>query len=643
MKALLYFVSLIYVLVPALAANAADSALPTPIEVPSLQHQVDLHKLPPITQRIPADPFVVRYDQVVKKPGRYGGELRLLMGRSKDIRLMVVYGYARLVAYDREFNLVPDLLTKIDVKEERIFTLHLRKGHKWSDGHPFTAEDFRFWWEDVVNNKKLSPGGPPREMLVDRVSPEFEVIDETTVRFSWPEPNPFFLPALAGARPLYIYMPAHYLKKFHKQYAKRKVLDALVVNDGVRTWRAVFYRRANQYKNDNPHLPTLQPWVNTTFLPSERFISVRNPFYHRIDMNGRQLPYIDRVSMTIAHSKLIPAKTGAGESDLQARHLNFSNFTFLKRGEKRNNFSVQLWTPAKGSHFALYPNLNTNDPVWRKLFRKADFRRALSLAINRREINQVIYFGLAYEGNNTVLPRSILNKPVYNKRWAVFNLKKANALLDRLGLTKRDHLGVRLLPDGRPIEIIVETAGEDSEQSDVLQLIHDSWLKAGIKLFIKPLQRVNFRRRVFAGSTLMSVWFGIDNAVPTALSSPEELAPTSRYQLQWPKWGQHFQSMSRKGKPVDLPAARKLLALNERWRVAINRFEKKVIWHDMLDLYTDQVFSIGLVNSVPQPVVISNRLRNVPKKAIYNWDPGAHFGIYRPDTFWFIDGGKEKE
>lgn len=622
------------------SATPSVAAEPTFIEVPSLQHRVNLGQLPSIAKRIPSEPMVVRYDNVVKNSGRYGGELRLLMARSKDIRLMIVYGYARLVAFDRRFNLTPDLLAKIDVKEERIFTLHLRKGHKWSDGHPFTAEDFQFWWQDVANNKELSPGGPPRQMLVDRVSPEFEVINETTVRFSWPEPNPFFLPALAGARPLYIYAPAHYLKTFHWKYGKRKKILKRVKKKGMRTWRALFYRYGNQYRNRNPKLPVLQPWVLETKPPSERFIFTRNPFYHRIDTNGRQLPYIDRVSMTISHSKLIPAKVSAGEADLQARHLNFSNFTFLKRGEKRNNFSVRLWTPAKGSHIALYPNLNVNDKVWRKLFRKADFRRAISLAINRHEINQVIFFGLAYEGNNTVLPRSILSKPVYNQRWAEFDLKRANELLDGLGLTKRDHLGVRILPDGRPMEIVVETAGEDSEQTDVLQLIHDSWFKAGIKLFIKPLQRENFRRRIFAGSTLMSVWFGLDNAVPTAISSPEELAPTSRYQLQWPKWGQHFQSMNKMGKAVDLPAARKLLALNERWRVATNKFEKSVIWHNMLDIYTDQVFSIGLVCAVPQPVVVNNRLRNVPKKAIYNWNPGAHFGVYRPDTFWFTDAGK---
>lgn len=132
------------------------------------------------------------------------------------------------------------------------------------------------------------------------------------------------------------------------------------------------------YKATNPDLPTLQPWVNTTYPPSERFIFKRNPYYHRIDSNGRQLPYIDSIAINIASSKLVPAKAGAGEADLQARYLRMDNYTFLKQSAKRNNFDVRLWKTAKGSHIALFPNLNTNDEVIRTLLRDVRFRRALS-------------------------------------------------------------------------------------------------------------------------------------------------------------------------------------------------------------------------------------------------------------------------
>jgi peptide/nickel transport system substrate-binding protein len=155
----------------------------------------------------PAQPAVADVEPV----GRLGGELRTLVSGTRDTRLLVVYGYARLVGYDRDLNLVPDILETIEVEDGRMFTMRLRTGHLWSDGAPFTSEDFRYWWEDVANNDQLSPTGPPRELLIDGEPPIVEVIDERTVRSAWSKPNPFFLPALAVARPLFIYQPAHYL------------------------------------------------------------------------------------------------------------------------------------------------------------------------------------------------------------------------------------------------------------------------------------------------------------------------------------------------------------------------------------------------------------------------------------------------
>jgi len=604
-------------------------------ETPYFAERVKSGELPPVERRVPENPKVADFGLKDRTLGRYGGDMQTLMGRSKDVRLMVVYGYARLVAYDRNFDIVADILESVAVDEGRAFTLRLRKGHRWSDGHPFTSEDFRYYWEDIANNPELSPYGLSPVFAVDGELPKFEVIDDQTVRYSWTKPNPFFLPALAGTRPAYIYAPSHYLRKYHAGYSDRAKLDAKAKKKGQRNWVSIHTKRYHPYKNENPDLPTLQPWVNTTKKPSTRFVFVRNPYFHRVDGDGRQLPYIDRVIMNIADGKLIPAKTGAGESDLQARSLSFSDYTFLKESEQRTDNRVRLWQTTKGSHVALFPNLNVDDPVWRQLVRDVRFRRALSLAIDRLGINQVIYYGLATEGNNTVHEDSPLFKPRYREAWAQFDLKTANALLDELGLTKRDTRGIRLLPDGRPMRIIVETAGEDTEQADVLELIHDTWLKAGIKLFTKPLQREVFRNRIFAGSTLVSVWGGLENGLPTADMTPEALAPTNQIQLQWPKWGQFFETGGKVGEPVDLPEAKELLALNEEWLVAADKNARAEIWHKMLEILADQVFSIGLVAAVPQPVVVNKALRNVPQKGVYNWEPGAHFGIYRPDTFWF--------
>ena len=130
--------------------------------------------------------------------GKPGGELRSLIARSRDTRLFYVFGHARLVGYDLKLDLVPDILASFDVQEGRVFTLRIRKGHRWSDGEPFTAEDFRFYWEDVANEPALQPSGPDVQLLVQGEPPKVEILDERTVRYSWSRPNPMFLPALAA-------------------------------------------------------------------------------------------------------------------------------------------------------------------------------------------------------------------------------------------------------------------------------------------------------------------------------------------------------------------------------------------------------------------------------------------------------------
>jgi peptide/nickel transport system substrate-binding protein len=610
------------------------------LEPPALQNEVAAGNLPPVEERLPQVPLIAPLREQGLEPGEYGGDLRILMSGAKDVRMMVVYGYARLVGYDRDYKIVPDILERFEVEEGRIFTFHLRPGHRWSDGKPFTADDFRYFWEDVANNPELSPTGIPTELMVEGEAPSFEVIDPVTVRYSWSKPNPTFLPALAGASPLYVYRPAHYLKKYHARYADEAELKQAVEEAGQRNWAALHGRKDNQYKNDNPKLPTLDPWMNTTKGPAERFVFVRNPYYHRVDENGRQLPYLDRVLMTVADGKIIPAKVGAGEADLQARYLRFDHYTFLKAGEPRGKYGVRLWRSGTGSQLALYPNLNAHDPVWRSLFRDARFRRALSLGLDRHEINQVIFYGLAQEGQNTVLPQSPLYRPDYRSSWAAYDLEQANRLLDEIGLARDGEDGPRRLPDGRPMEIIVESAGEGTEESDILRLIADSWEQLGISLFTKVEQREVFRNRIFAGETLMSVWTGLENGVPTPLSLPSELAPTSQQHLQWPKWGQYYETQGKAGEAPDMPEAKQLMSLYMDWRHAVEPAEKERLWHAMLQLHADQVFSIGTVTEVPQPVVVSARLRNVPKEALYTWDPGAHLGMYRPDCFWFSEGAE---
>ena len=613
-------------------------------EAPSLAKKVAAGKLPPVDERLPINPRKLNFKNLGLKIGKYGGSIRMLMARAKDARQMSVYGYSRLVGYHpKTFELEADILESFEVKEGRRFTFELRRGHKWSDGQPLTSEDFRYWWEDVANNKELSPVGPPKIMTINDELPIFEVINRYKFRYTWKRPNPDFLPRLASASPLYIYRPAHYMRQFHEKYTDQDVLKKTVKKSKQRNWAALHNKMDNLYRNDNVDLPVLQPWVSISKPSASRLIFKRNPFFHRVDPEGKQLPYADSFIFTIANNKLIPAKTGTGEVDLQARYLRFDDYTFLKKGEERSSYSTRLWKTAKGAHLALFPNLNVNNPILRKLIRDVRFRRALSLSVHRHEINQVIYYGLAIGGNNSVLPESPLYRPTYRNKWANFDLQKANQLLDEIGLVQRDSSGIRLMPDGSPLHLIIETAGESTEQTDVLELVRDSWLKIGIKIFSKPSQRNVFRNRIFSGETAMSIWSGIENGLITANSSPAEFVPTSQQSLQWPKWGQYYETNGKAGERPTEEHIIHLLELYQRWKNTAAQKEKSEIWEKILKIHSDQIYSIGLVAAVLQPVVVSSRLKNVPLSAIYNWNPGAHFGIYKPDTFWFATADDDQK
>lgn len=600
--------------------------------------------LPPIAARLPDRPLVVDPAAQGLEAGEYGGTLRTLIMKSRDIRYMVVNGYARLVGRDASLRLLPDILESYEVTDERVFTFRLRAGHRWSDGHPFTAEDFRYYWEDIATNAELSPAGVPPLMLAGGAAPQFEVIDPLTVRYRWEAPNPAFLSALAQARPPFIYRPAHYLGQFHIRYADPGRLADTIAVEKVRNWAALHNRRDNMYKFDNIDMPTLQPWINRTASPAAQYVFERNPYYHRVDRAGRQLPYIDRVMMPVADGRLIAAKANAGETDLQARGLSFSDITVLRQGEARNGYETRLWPLSAGAHIALYPNLNYERPVWRALFRDVRFRRALSLGIDRHLINRSLFFGLALEGNNMVLPTSPLFEPALQTRWAVYNRAVANRMLDALGLTARDGRGIRLLPDGQPLRIIVETAGESPEQVDILELIATDWKTIGIDLLIKPSQREMMRNRAYAGKAMMTVWSGFDTGMPTADMPPDMLAPMAQDDLQWPRWGQYYQTGGKGGEQPDMAGPLQLLALAQEWREATPD-RRRAIWREMLNLHADAQYTIGVIAGVQQPVVVADNLRNVPQEAFYGWDPGAQFGIYRPDQFWFADpkGGSAQD
>ena len=217
---------------------------------------------------------------------------------------------------------------------------------------------------------------------------------------------------------------------------------------------------------------------------------------------------------------------------------------------------------------------------------------------------------------------------------------EANRLLDEMGLTARNPAGLRLLPDGRPMEIVLDTAGERQEVADALELVAATWKELGLRLLVRPLDRDILRNRAYAGQSMMVAWYGWNNGVPTADADPGELAPVDQATYSWPAWGQHWQTRGSAGEAPDLPEAMRLLYLYRAWSAAGDREERALIWREMLAIHAEQVFVIGTVSRCPVPVTADARIRNLPDEVLYTWDPGGQFGIHRIDELWFAGGAQ---
>ena len=604
-------------------------------ESPILNPAVVKGELPPEADRLPRNPRVIDVAGMGRKTGHQGGTLTTIVGGQRDIRIIPIYSYARLMGYGPDLALHPDILAACDVEEERRFTFHLREGHRWSDGTPFTAEDFRYAWEDVINNKDFYKGGPPVDLISHGAVAVFEIVDEMTVRYSFAGPMPDFLSKVAAPLPLILFMPAAYLKQFHLRYTDEAALQKRAEEEDVDDWRRLHLKMSRSIRPENPDLPTLEAWRPRTAPPAEQFVFERNPYFHRVDQTGTQLPYVDKVVLNVASSEVIMAKTATGESDLQVISLGFHDYTFLKKAEKTHPLKVSIWRKSQGSAVTLLPNLNCIDPVWQQLFRDVRMRRAMSVAIKREEINKALFFGLGTESADTVLPESPLYRPEYASAWAQYDPDLANQLLDEIGLDVRGPGNIRRLPDGRQAGIVVESAGENPLETDVLELVRDHFREVGLALYIRTSQRDVFRSRALAGQVQMSVWSGLDNGVPTADMSPQGIAPSTGDQLQWPLWGSWHAAAGTTGEAPKMPEVLELLRLLQLWGDSEEQSQRAEIWAKMLTIWADQVFSIGTVNGALQPVVRSTRLQNVPEDALYGFEPLSFFGAYLPDTFFF--------
>ena len=346
----------------------------------------------------PEKPLVV---PVVEKVGEYGGVWRRAFLGPADAN-----NYIRVV-YDALFRFSPDgakIEPKIAAGAEpsadfKTWTIKLRKGSKWSDGQPFTADDILFWYNDVLLNKELTPqpAGLDQESPTAR-PPRSRRSTTTTVRFTYAAPATLFLTAVAnqdGAdRTFAMFLPAHYLKKFHPAHAAKADIDKAVQAAGFKTWTELFANR--NAPPENPERPTMAAWAPTSRASDPVFTLRRNPYYVGVDTAGNQLPYLDEVRFTyFADAQALNLAAIAGNFDMQERHINMTNYPVLKEQEKTGKYRVITWPTFGGADAVIAINQTYKaDPEMGKVMATKDFRVALSLAINRDQIKESVFLGL---------------------------------------------------------------------------------------------------------------------------------------------------------------------------------------------------------------------------------------------------------
>ena len=618
-------------------------------EAPQLAEFVKAGKLPPVAERIGQDPLVIK---PVHEHGKYGGVWRRGFTGPADFwnGLHSVSGPDHILFWDYTgYKAVPNIARGWELSDGgRTTTIFLRRGMKWSDGHPFTADDFLFWYEDMYKNKDLNPT-PSLFLSINGKPGEVEKVDTHTVRFRFADPYPIFPEMLAGATPIGGghslrgregmggYAPAHYLKQFHPKYTSKEELDKKVKEAKFDRWGLLFL--AKNSWSLNPELPVVTPWKTVTPGNTTVWTLERNPYSIWVDTAGNQLPYIDKAIFTLAESEeILNLRAVAGEYDNQLFHLSILKVPVFLEHEQRGKYKVSLHPGDYGGDLIIKFNMTYDkDPEIAKWFHNRDFRRALAIAINREQINEIFWLG-------TSAPRSVVPiesnpyfpGPEYRTMWATYDPQQANAMLDAIGLDKKDAEGYRLRSDGQGrLRLIMTVPGAAHAPFDqFVEPVKQHWKDVGIYLDIEVVERSLAITRGTANETQLSAWNNDGTEHPW----------TFPFHLVWlnittgapggPEYARWFHSGGKEGKE---PTGRiremmdlwvKGMGVSEEDRITLG----KRIWQ----IAAEDVYIIGIVGpgAASGVRVAKTNMGNLPGRMYISPDGKAE-SISRPVTYFY--------
>ena len=592
-------------------------------EAPELAALVKAGKLPPLNERLPEFPLVL---PVVDELGQYGGVLRRAFLGPGDHNNYTRAVYDALVRYAPDGSqVIPHIASGWESNAD--FTqwiVRLRPGARWSDGEPFTAADIMFWYEHILSNTELLPGGVGWMKNSDGSLAKVEKLSDYSVRWTYAEPNTAFLLNLAnmdGADKSInnlVFVPAHYLKQFHPAFTDKAALDATVKARGFETWTQLFAVEAL------PHLsgkrPGMAGWVPDGTTVSDKVFTIkRNPYYVGVDAAGNQLPYIDAIRFTFyADKEALNLAAVAGEIDFQGRHINMATYPVLKENEGKGNYRVVTWPTFGGSDAVVMFNQTWQGPEG-DVFRNKDFRIALSHAIDRDAIKELAFFGLGESRQGVPAPfHPYYPGDEHAFKYTQLDIAKANQILDGI-LPNKDPEGFRTLSDGGKLDIEIGVVPQFGAWADIGQLIVENWAEVGVRAHIQIRERTQHFAMRPANELMAEIWNEDTTGFP--FSGQPKFDPRSDPALTFaPLVAKWYASGGKEGVEPTAEIKRIVEIIDEAKTSSRNR--QTALAKELFRIWADNVWEIGTVGLTPmiQGVLVANKkLRNIPEVAGNDW------------------------